>query len=136
MKFFLRICLFLIVLALITAGGAYFYVTSWFSAAGPLKEDVVIYIEPGTGFRKITTILKENNILDQDMLFQAMAYKRNEVSKVKAGEYQFKAQVSPKDVLETLVKGESVTYAVTVPEGLNVKEIQLLLMSDNRLTGP
>ena len=137
MKLFLRLLFILILLVAGVAGAFYWHMTSWYADDGPSNAPIVLQIEPGTGFRDITRLLITSGVLeDEELLFNVMAFKRGDQSKVKAGEYEFDAGITPKAAMDILVKGESIQHAVTVPEGLTVREIQLLLMSDTRLTGP
>lgn len=133
-RFFITI-LVLIILAAAGAGAAAFMLERWFKGPGPLPEDVVVFIEPGTGFSAIAEILASHQVIDDPLKFKLMALWTKDQSKAKAGEYLFPSHMSPSAVLQVLVKGESITHAVTIPEGLTVREIALLLMSDKRLTG-
>lgn len=135
MKRFFITLLVLILFAATGAVAAAFMLDRWFKGAGPLPEDVIVFIEPGTGFSAIADILASNRVIDDPLKFKLMALWTKDQSKAKAGEYQFSAGMSPSAVLQVLVKGESITHAVTIPEGLTVRDIAVLLMADKRLTG-
>ena len=54
---------------------------------------------------------------------------------LKAGEYQFKAHASLRDVVATIVEGRVVPHQLTVPEGLTSEQIVARLLDDDVLTG-
>ena len=54
---------------------------------------------------------------------------------LKAGEYQFKAHASLRDVVATIVEGRVVPHQLTIPEGLTSEQIVARLLEDDVLTG-
>jgi UPF0755 protein len=54
---------------------------------------------------------------------------------LKAGEYQFKAHASLRDVVATMVEGRVVEHHVSIPEGLTSEQIVARLQEDDVLTG-
>jgi len=54
---------------------------------------------------------------------------------LKAGEYQFKAHASLRDVVATIVEGRVVMHQFSVPEGLTSEQIVGRLLDDDVLTG-
>jgi UPF0755 protein len=54
---------------------------------------------------------------------------------LKAGEYQFKAYSSLRDVVETMVEGKVVEHQVGIPEGLTSQQIVARLQDDDVLIG-
>ena len=54
---------------------------------------------------------------------------------LKAGEYQFKAHASLRDVVATIVEGRVVAHQLTIPEGLTSEQIVARLLEDDILTG-
>lgn len=136
MKRFFLTMLVLILLAAAALGAGAYVLSSWFKSSGPLNQDTVVFIESGTGFSAIADLLQAQSVIDDALKFKVMAVYTKEQSKAKAGEYLFAAHISPQDVLHVLVKGESIKYAVTVPEGHTAHEIAQQLLADNRLTGP
>ncbi|HXW42232.1 MAG TPA: endolytic transglycosylase MltG, partial [Xanthobacteraceae bacterium] len=54
---------------------------------------------------------------------------------LKAGEYQFKAHSSLRDVVATIVEGKVVAHQVSIPEGLTSEQIVARLLNDDILAG-
>jgi UPF0755 protein len=54
---------------------------------------------------------------------------------LKAGEYEFKAHSSVRDVVATIVEGKVVAHQVSIPEGLTSEQIVARLLQDDILAG-
>ncbi len=121
-----------LMLAAAAAVGFGFY---WFSVPGPLQQEKVVVIEPGTGFKAITDRLQREGVIDRVLPFQAMVLWHDKRRDFKAGEYRFTPAMSPRQVMEKMVAGRSVSHAITIPEGLTTREIIALLMQEDRLSG-
>jgi len=106
-----------------------------FDAAGPLSEDRVVNIPRGSGIRDIADVLVREGVIDQPWVFVGgvMALKARE--DLKAGEYQFKAHASLRDVVATIVEGRVVAHQFTIPEGLTSEQIVARLLDDDILVG-
>lgn len=135
MKQFILIVGSLVVLAILGLMLTFSFAAYWFSSPGPLKEEIVVEIPPGTGFTGISAILIENEVLDYSMPFKAMVLWHGNQARFRAGEYRIPAATSPRMVMDMLVKGDAITHALTIPEGLTTQEITALVMADSRLTG-
>ncbi len=125
----------LFILVAIVGGGALVFGKQRFDAPGPLAEDRVVNIPRSSGIREISDILMRDGVIDQPWVFLGgvMALKARE--DLKAGEYQFKAHASLRDVVATIVDGRVVAHQLTVPEGLTSEQIVARLLEDDILTG-
>lgn len=88
----------------------------------PTKEfffDVVRNQKP----RKIIDTLGREGILRNPELLFWYGRITGDLSKIKAGDYRFTDQMSPKEVLDTLVSGISYAKPITIPEGMDLKQI-------------
>jgi cell division protein YceG involved in septum cleavage len=105
------------------------------SERGPLAADKVIYIVPGTEVVTIIDKLSKENVIDHPTMLKAALWASRKWSKVKAGEYLFKAHVSHNEVIDTLVSGKQVLHSVTIPEGLTSEQIVERLRANEILAG-
>lgn len=135
MKCVLRFFLILIVLVVIGGGALLAYSWHWFTHESPREEMVVVEIPPGTGVRALTEKLATAQVIDQPLLFKGWIVARKQQGKLKAGEYAFPARISPQNVLERLVKGDTITHAMTLPEGLTTAQMLTMVAQDPRLSG-
>jgi UPF0755 protein len=93
-------------------------------APGPLSgppRNVVI--PAGTGLRAIARSLHEEGVIASERGFVALALVNRAESRLRAGEYEFTAGVTPRRVLERLKSGDVKRYQVTLREGLTVERM-------------
>jgi UPF0755 protein len=106
-----------------------------FEVAGPLPEDRVVNIPRGSGIREIADVLMREGVIDQPWVFVGGVLVLKAREDLKAGEYQFKAHASLRDVVATIVEGRVVSHQLTIPEGLTSEQIVARLGDDDILTG-
>jgi UPF0755 protein len=104
-------------------------------APGPLAANKVIYIAPGTEVPEIIAELDHEGVIDNPFLLNIALLAEGNRSKVKAGEYLFKQNISLQEVIDTLVSGKQVLHAVTIPEGLTSEQIVERLRESEILVG-
>jgi UPF0755 protein len=106
-----------------------------FEQPGPLAQDTVVNIPKGSGMRDIADVLQKQGVIDQPYVFIGGVVVLKAHDDLKAGEYQFKAHASLRDVVATMVEGKVVEHQVSVPEGLTSEQIVSRLSDDNVLIG-
>jgi UPF0755 protein len=85
--------------------------------------------------RDIADILSREGVIDQPWLFIGGVLVLKAREDLKAGEYEFKAHSSMRDVVATIVEGKVVAHLVSIPEGLTSEQIVARLLQDNVLAG-
>jgi UPF0755 protein len=125
----------LFVLLAIAAGIAFYAGNQRFDAPGPLTEDKVVNIPHGSGIRDITDVLQREGVIDQPWVFIGGVFVLKAREDLKAGEYQFPAHASNRDVVATIVDGKVVAHQISAPEGLTSEQIVARLLEDDVLTG-
>jgi UPF0755 protein len=125
----------IIVLVIIAVGAGLYIGKGKFDSAGPLDRERTVTIPRGTGIREVAELLRRERVIDTPIVFVAAAMISGSTGSIKAGEYLFEANVSMRDVLDTLVDGRSIEHAVTIPEGLTSAQIVQRLMESDVLTG-
>jgi UPF0755 protein len=106
-----------------------------FEAPGPLSDDRVVNIPRGSGIRDIADVLVRDGVIDQPWVFVGGVLVLKAREDLKAGEYQFNAHASLRDVVATIVEGRVVPHQLTIPEGLTSEQIVARLLDDDILTG-
>ncbi|MCC6948651.1 MAG: endolytic transglycosylase MltG [Bradyrhizobiaceae bacterium] len=124
-----------IVLLIIAAGAALYVGKEMFEAPGPLDRERTVVIPRASGIRDIAELLRRERIIDRPFVFVLGAMASQATGNLKAGEYLFDANVSMREVLDTLVEGRSIQHQVTIPEGLTSEQIVQRLMESDVLTG-
>jgi UPF0755 protein len=123
------------VLVALAAGIALFFGKQRFEATGPLQADRIVNIPRGSGMRDIADILSREGVIDQPWLFIGGVLVLKAREDLKAGEYEFKAHSSVRDVVATIVEGKAVAHQVSIPEGFTSEQIVARLVQDNVLAG-
>jgi UPF0755 protein len=106
-----------------------------FEASGPLAADRTVNIPRGSGMHDIADMLSREGVIDQPWLFIGGVLVLKAREDLKAGEYEFKAHSSMRDVVATIVEGKVVAHQVSIPEGLTSQQIVARLLQDDILAG-
>ena len=85
--------------------------------------------------RDIADVLNREGVIDQPWVFIGGVLVLKAREGLKAGEYEFKAHSSLRDVVATIVEGKVVAHQVSVPEGLTSQQIVARLSADDVLVG-
>jgi UPF0755 protein len=124
-----------LVLGALVAAAAWVYLQDRFAAPGPLTEEKLVLIAPGTGFRAIARQLESEGVIADDRLFLVAAMLTGDAQKAQAGEYRFPAATTGQEVLQKLIGGDVVVRALTIPEGWTVAQVRAALLAEETLTG-
>ena len=108
---------------LLAAGfGLYFYRYA-VTPAGNSGADVIVWIKPGQSFSETVAQLQEHGLVRHSQMFRWLARLREDDRHIRAGEYVLRASMSPKAVLDTLVRGDTLLHKVVIPEGSTLVDI-------------
>lgn len=84
---------------------------------------VKVEIKRGMSFPQIARELHERGVIDRPRWFRIYAMYRGVTTEVKTGEYALRDDLTPAQVLDTILEGvKDVTVSVTIPEGINMLE--------------
>ena len=95
--------------------------------AGSDRIEKYVEIPAGAHFMEVAGILEREGIVKGVRRFRWLAWFKGNETKIKAGEYAFYAAMRPSEVLDRMVRGESRTVRVTIPEGFTMRQIADLL---------
>lgn len=126
---------FLLATAIIAAGAIYAWGKARFESPGPLTQRTVVAIPPGAGLESVAARLAGAGVIARPVVFVWGARLSGEARRLKAGEYAFPARVSPRRALDIIVSGKTVTYELTVPEGLTSARVVELVREAPALAG-
>lgn len=105
------------------------------SDPGPLQAAQTIVIPPHTGIAGIADLLSQDGVIRHKLTFKAAAEIAGRGGALKAGEYEFPAEVSAVEAIEIMASGKTVKHRLTIPEGLTSAEIVALVRAAPLLTG-
>lgn len=95
----------------------------------------IITIPNGAGLSQIVKILEKKGILRYSRLFWLRVKILGKDNQLKAGQYEFSSDMKHGQILDFLVKGKVLRHRVTIPEGLTIKEIAMLLSQTGLVNG-
>ena len=126
-----------LVLAVVVAGGtaALAWGISVFEAPGPSQEDVRLVLPDGASVDDIARRLHEAGIVERRFVISLGARLLGHARALKAGEYDFAAAITPREVLALVVSGRTVAHRLTVAEGLTTAQVLALVEATEGLDG-
>lgn len=133
----------LLLLVMLLAAGTAVFLQSRIEAPGPLTGSKQIAIPKGEGVHEIAARLEREGVVADRRLFVAgyLSFKTSNWAEggrplqLKAGEYSIPPAASVRQVIDIIAEGRTVTYKVTIPEGLTSEQIIERLKTDNSLAG-
>ena len=128
---------------MVLIGALAYYFDGQMDAPGPLERAKVVVIPKLEGSLEIAARLEREGVVSDRRLFTAgyrwlqfLAWLEGDRTlQLKAGDYELRPKASVRELVELLAEGKTVTYKVTVPEGLTSQQIVDRLMADGNLTG-
>jgi len=135
MRWFLYIFLTILTVLVLTGGGIGYWVYGGFTKPGPLQQDTIVVIEPGTGVGEIATELAARGVLADPFFFRVGTRFLSEPKPLKAGEFLFPSGISAREAIQLLQVGKTVARRVTFAEGLTSYEIIQQISQTEGLTG-
>lgn len=133
---FLNFLMTLAVIGTIVVAAAFYYALQSFQGQGPLEVTSKFIVAPGRSLVDIGNSLERNGIISNARIFRYMSQSyMQKGDTLKAGEYEIKAGMSMKEIIDLLESGKSILYSVSLPEGLTVYQIFERLRESEELEG-
>ena len=85
--------------------------------------EVTVEIPRGTSFARTVTILEDAEIISNARAFYLLAFLKDALNRIRAGEYDLRSSMTPMEILERLVEGKVKEYQVFIPEGYTLQQI-------------
>jgi UPF0755 protein len=126
---------FLVLTGTIAAAAGYIGLRTLVTIPGPLPEDAIVYIAPGTSVAAMGRQLQDIGAVDHALVFRAAAFFARGRGPLQAGEYRLEDAASPAAIVALLQSGKTYARTLTVPEGLMAVEIVALVNAAEAMTG-
>jgi UPF0755 protein len=107
--------------------GLVFYATEDYykKPLGKGTTTLIFEVSPGESFSSLSRRLEEQKLIEHPELLNLLARFYGVRGKIRAGEYELKDSLSPKEIMLVISSGKSINYPFTITEGLNSYEIAL-----------
>lgn len=130
-------------LVMLIVGGIALLFDGQIEAPGPLGQSKVVVIPKGEGAHEIASRLEREGVISDRRLFIAgylwarlsSWFEGGKSVQLRAGDFEVKQSASIREVVDLLSEGKTVSYKVTIPEGLTSHQIVERLKADPNLTG-
>jgi UPF0755 protein len=104
------------------------------SEPGPLQADKIVILPSGSDTQEILAQLESEGVIENPTLL-SLAMLVEGKRGLKSGEYLFKQNVTPREVIDALVNGRQLLHSITIPEGLTSEQILQRLQESDVLVG-
>ena len=98
------------------------------------SEQVKLVIAPGTSFREVTRELHGLDIIANKWSWDTFARISGSAHEIKAGEYELARSLTPRQLLDKLVRGDGVHFTITVIEGSTFKQLWTEVQENDKIT--
>lgn len=129
---------FSLLFLLLVCAGYYTYskFRNYFQSPGSLSQTKILVIPPGKGLAQIANLLVTEGVIKDSFAFYWGVRLQQKGRQLKAGEYEFPAAISPKQVVDLLISGKVYQHKITIPEGLTTDQILKEIKQSDILSGP
>ena len=93
----------------------------------PDAPDKRFIIKPGQSLKIIAANLEKESIISDKKYFSLFVKFKKDDKNLQSGEYILSASKSPEQILEIFKKGKVNLYKITIPEGLSINEVALIV---------
>ena len=102
---------------------------------GPLSNPTVFTVNRGEGAIAVSRrLVQEGIIADRSTFILTLRHFKLQ-DKLKPGDYNIKANVSLRDIVDMLVEGKAILYSITIPEGITAYQVVEKLKANPDLVG-
>lgn len=131
MRGFLTVSLLILAIVVGAAGIGWW----WINAPMPLKSEVVdLAIEPGTSPRGVAKAAVDAGVQTSAQALFTWFRLSGQARQIKAGSYELTGELSPRGLLNMLVRGDEALRSLTLVEGWNSRQMREALRKAEQLT--
>jgi len=130
----MRVVLLAAGLLVLGLGGAALYAVKSYDAPGPLQVTNVVLVPRG-GLDQVADVLGQEGVVRSAFSLRAAALATRGQGAIRAGELEFPALASLRQVLDVLRTARPVQRRLTIPEGLTAAQVAVLLARAPALEG-
>lgn len=94
------------------------------------QQPTIFLIKSGSNIKSIAQDLSMQKIIDDPWLFILLAKVKGVETRVRAGEYEIKVEMTPEELLEKFTQGSAIQYSFTVIEGWSFRQMLVAIAND------
>jgi UPF0755 protein len=112
-----------LVLAIAIGAGAWLYSIVQKPYKGYADAETFVEIAPGTSPQGMGRALAQGGVVQSPLAFRLAVWMESAGRRLQAGEYRFDAPMTPREVVEKIVRGDVFLRPVTFREGLTIRQM-------------
>ncbi|GGB92902.1 hypothetical protein GCM10011352_18720 [Marinobacterium zhoushanense] len=120
-----------LILLVATAAAALLWLWSdyqrYINSAANISDTRIVHVEKGMYYNALVAYLEENSIIDNALYMRVMARLEPALTRIKAGEYQLDPGMTPRQIVQKIVNGDTQRYHFTIIEGSRWSEVRAAL---------
>ena len=97
------------------------------------ESEMQLVIEPGMNFKQITQKLIDLGVINETLPWQVFGRLSGSSHSIKAGEYTIRGNLSPIQLLNKLIKGDTIQFSLTVIEGWTFNQLWDAVLSHEKI---
>lgn len=123
---FLIFSLISVIILFLVGGFLSHRVTQWSQTAVMPPEEQIVELPRGGSLVSLASDLEQKNLISNELLFRIWVKYFSDYQKFQAGKYRFENPVSPQEIINTFISGETyqpVVFEYAIPEGFTLKQV-------------
>lgn len=126
-----------LVLLPVVAGGALLWLWNdyrgYINSAANIQETRIYNVEKGMYYNSLVEDLEQESIIDNALYMRVMARIEPQFTHIKAGEYRLEPGMTPREIVQKMVSGDTLRYRFTIIEGTRWSELRSALAREEML---
>ncbi len=119
----LRLALLGLLLAAVAGGYGAWRLDRWLDTPLPITAPLAYELAPGSNFIGVVNDLARKGVIDRPRWLRWYGRLSGQAGRIKAGEYLFEPGLTPRGLVDELVRGRVRQYALTIIEGWNFRQL-------------
>ncbi|KXI28763.1 endolytic transglycosylase MltG [Paraglaciecola hydrolytica] len=132
-KFILKFLLLILLLGCLGAGALYYYLNQQVQQTLLISKPQLLTLGKGQSARKILVELEQQKIIGDIIALKILLKLKPQLAKFKAGTYELLPGMQTQQLLDLLVSGKEKLFSISLVEGLQWREWELQLKSQEHL---
>lgn len=126
---------FSIITATVSTAFLFFWCAEYLNAPNALTENKIVIIEKGSSLTSVANKLSDEQIISHPKAFTLINRLTKKNKRVQAGQYNFSANISPRQTFDQITSGDVMVHNVTFAEGLMAFQMIEIINNAPYLTG-
>lgn len=121
-------------LVILLASAPFFFALNIWPGQPAANQATVVTVETGDSLGIVASAMEQSQLIDSGLLFRFYARASGLDRQLRAGAYDLPANVSPRQLLELLTRGNEQQHPIRIPEGVTMPVILAALERQNILS--